>query len=280
MIERGKKLKTKNNKWLIHLVLIIGCVIMIFPFLWMLLTAMKSYTEATRIPPTLLPDSWNFINFPKAFHALPFVNMYINTFLMIGFRILFALVFSSMAGYAFAKLDFPFKKFLFSIVLVQMMLPGQIFILPQYSMAAKMGILNSIPALIFPGIVSAFGIFFLRQFYMSLPNELSEAAYLDGCSQIKIFWKIMVPLTKTPLTALAVFTAIFAWSDLMWPLIVNMSVDKMTLAAGIASMKGQFFTDYPLLMAASFIAMIPMLLLYLVFQKQFVEGIAMTGSKS
>lgn len=273
-------MKVKNHNWVIHVILIAGCVVMVFPFVWMMLTALKTYTEATRIPPTMFPEVWNFSNFPKAFQALPFVKMYINTFLMILFRILFALTFSSLAGYAFAKLEFPLKKFFFSIVLVQLMLPGQIFILPQYSMVAQLGLLNSIAALVFPGIVSAFGVFFLRQFYMSLPNELSEAAHLDGCNQGKIFWKIMLPLTKTPLMALAVFTAIFAWSDLMWPLIVNMSVDKMPLAAGIASMKGQYFTDYPLLMAASFIAMVPMLLLYLVFQKQFVEGIAMTGTKA
>lgn len=273
-------MKKKQSNWLIHVILIIGCIIMIFPFLWMLLTALKTYTEATRIPPTLFPEVLNVSNFPKAFAAQPFVKMYINTFLMILFRVLFALVFSSLAGYAFAKLEFPLKKLCFSIVLVQLMLPGQIFILPQYSMMAKLGLLDTVAALVFPGIVSAFGVFFLRQFYMGLPNELCEAAYLDGCNQGKIFWKIMLPLTKTPMMALAVFTAIFAWSDLMWPLIVNMSVDKMPLAAGIASMKGQFFTDYPLLMAASFIAMIPMLVLYLFFQKQFVEGIAMTGSKA
>ncbi|MFV0343074.1 MAG: carbohydrate ABC transporter permease [Anaerocolumna sp.] len=269
----------RKKKIIVHIVLLAGCIVMLFPFVWMLLTALKSYTEATRLPPTIFPEMINLSNLPKALNALPFKDMYFNTFSMMFFRILFALVFSSLAGYAFAKLEFPLKKFLFSIVLVQLMLPTQIFILPQYNMVAKLGWLNSIPALVFPGLVSAFGVFFLRQFYMSLPNELCEAAYLDGCNQGKIFIKIMLPLTKTPLMALSIFTAIFAWSDLMWPLIVNMSIDKMTLAAGIASIKGQFFTDYPVLMSASFVAMIPMLVLYLVFQKQFVEGIAMTGTK-
>lgn len=272
--------KIKINNMILHLVLLFGSVIMIFPFAWMLLTALKSFTEATRIPPTMFPEILVWNNFPKAMQTLPFIKLFFNTVVMMGFRILFALVFSSMAGYAFAKIEFPGKNILFGLVLVQLMLPTQIFLLPQYMMVAKLGWLNSIKALVVPGVVSAFGTFFLRQFYMSLPNELSEAARLDGCNQWQTFTKVMLPLTKTSLMALAIFTAIFAWSDLMWPLIVNMSIDKMTLAAGIASIKGQFFTDYPVIMAASFAAMIPMLVLYLIFQKQFVEGIALTGTKA
>lgn len=253
---------------------------MLFPFVWMLLTSLKTFTEATRIPPTIFPEKLMWGNFPKAIHTLPFVKLYYNTFMMMAARIVLALVFSSMAGYAFAKINFPGKNILFIIVLVQLMLPTQIFLLPQYNMVAKLGWLNSIKALVFPGIVSAFGTFFLRQFYLSLPDELCEAAYLDGCNKGQVFIKILLPLTKTSLMALAIFTAIFSWGDLMWPLIVNMSPDKMTLASGIATIKGQFFTDYPVIMAASFVAMIPMLLLYLIFQKQFVEGIALTGTKA
>ncbi len=272
---------SKNlGKAALHIILIIGSLAMIFPFLWMLLTSLKTFTEATRIPPTFLPESPIWGNYPKAMQTLPFGQLFLNTVYMMALRILFALGFSSMAGYAFAKIRFPGKNLLFGIVLMQLMLPTQVFLLPQYMMVAKLGWLNSVKALVFPGIVSAFGVFFLRQFYLSLPDELSEAAYLDGCNQWQIFTKIMLPLTQTALMALAIFTAIFAWSDLMWPLIVNMSIDKMTLAAGIASIKGQFFTDYPVIMAASFVAMLPMLLLYLVFQKQFVEGIALTGTKA
>lgn len=271
--------KRKSGKLVTHLILLLSSVVMIFPFLWMILTSLKTSTESTRIPPSVFPETLMWGNYTKALSSLPFGSLYFNTFAMMLFRIIFALIFSSMAGYAFAKLNFPLKKFFFGIVLVQLMLPPQIFILPQYKIIASLGLLNTVTALVLPGIVSAFGVFFLRQFYFGLPNELAEAAELDGCNQWQTFTKIMLPLTKTSLMALAIFTGIFAWSDLMWPLIVNMSMDKMTLAAGIASIKGQFFTDYPMLMAASFIAMIPMLVLYLIFQKQFVEGIAMTGSK-
>ena len=276
----NNQLKRNSGKIAIYAVLVVGGIVMIFPFLWMILTSLKTMTEATRVPPTFFPSAPVWGNYPKAMQTLPFDKLFLNTVAMMGLRIFFALGFSSMAGYAFAKIRFPGKNLLFGIVLVQLMLPTQVFLLPQYAMVAKMGWLNTIWALVFPGIVSAFGVFFLRQFYMGLPDELAEAAYLDGCNQWQIFAKIMFPLTKTAMMALAIFTAIFAWSDLMWPLIVNMSIDKMTLAAGIASIKGQHFTNYPVVMAASFVAMLPMLLLYLLFQKQFVEGIALTGTKA
>ena len=268
-----------RGKLVIHLILILGCVVMIFPFLWMIVTSFKSIGESLLIPPTLFPKEWLTDNYTEVLRTLPFGALYKNTLLLILFRIVCALVFSSMAGFAFAKLHFPLKKFFFFLVLTQMMLPNQIFIIPQYQMLAKMGQLNTIFALVFPGLVSAFGTFFLRQFYMSLPNVLSEAAVLDGCNTFQIFFLIMLPLTKTAMMALAVFTAVFAYSDMMWPLIANTNVNMMTLSAGISSLQGQHTTKYPILMAGSALAMVPMLVLYLFFQRQFIEGIALTGTK-
>lgn len=198
---------------------------------------------------------------------------------MVFWRVVCAVVFSSMAGYAFAKLKFKGKNLLFSLVLVQMMLPSQIFITPQYQMLAKLGLTNTIFALVFPGIVSAFGTFFLRQAYMGIPDEIAEAAYLDGCNQWQTFVKVMAPLTKASMAALAVFTAVFAYGDLMWPLIVNTDLKMMTLSSGLATLRGQFSTNFPVMMAGSLLAMIPMVVLYLFFQKQFIEGVAMTGGK-
>ena len=198
---------------------------------------------------------------------------------MIVFRVICAVLFSSMAGYAFAKLEFKGKNILFGIVLVQMSLPSQIFIIPQYQMVAKMGLANTIFALVFPGLVSAFGVFFLRQTYMGIPNEVAEAAYLDGCNQWQTFYKVMFPLTGTSVAALTIFTAVFAYSDLMWPLVVNSDLNMMTLSSGLATLRGQFTTNFPVLMAGSLLAMLPMVILYLIFQKQFIEGIATTGGK-
>ena len=205
--------------------------------------------------------------------------MYINTILMIVFRVICAVIFSSMAGYAFAKLNFKGKNLLFGIVLMQMMLPSQIFITPQYQMIAKLGLPNTIFALVFPGIVSAFGTFFLRQAYMGIPTEIGEAAYLDGCNQWQTFTKVMFPLTSSSIAALSVFTAVFAYGDLMWPLVVNSDLKMMTLSSGLSTLRGQFSTNFPVLMAGSLLAMLPMVVLYLFFQRQFIEGVAMTGGK-
>lgn len=269
----------RRNTALTYFFLILGAVIMIFPFVWMILTSSKTVTESMAIPPTILPAQIMLDNFVDAVKSLPFAKLYINTGLMILFRVLCAVAFSSMAGYAFAKLNFRGKGLLFGIVLVQMSLPSQIFIIPQYQMVAKLGMANTIFALVFPGIVSAFGVFFLRQTYMGIPNEVGEAAYLDGCNQWQTFYKVMFPLTGTSVAALTIFTAVFAYSDLMWPLVVNSDLNMMTLSSGLATLRGQFSTNFPMLMAGSLLAMLPMVVLYLIFQRQFIEGIASTGGK-
>ena len=276
-----KSMKASKNVSTIvtYTALVLGSVTMIFPFLWMLLTSFKTQSEAMAIPPKILPSSWELTNFFTALQSLPFTNLYLNTGLMILFRVICAVVFSSMAGYAFAKLNFPGKNLLFGLVLMQMMLPSQIFIIPQYQMLAKMGATNSIFALVFPGLVSAFGTFFLRQAYMGIPNEIAEAAYLDGCNKWQTFVKVMFPLTGSSMAALAIFTAVFAYADLMWPLICNTDLNMMTLSAGLSTLNGQYTTNFPVLMAGSLLAMIPMVILYLIFQKQFIQGIAMTGGK-
>ena len=267
------------TKLFTYFFLILGAVIMIFPFVWMILTSFKTVPESMQIPPDILPKQVNSDNFKEAIASLPFGNLYLNTILMVFFRVVCAVLFSSMAGYAFAKLKFRGKKLLFGIVLVQMSLPSQIFIIPQYQMVAKMGMANTVFALVFPGLVSAFGVFFLRQTYMSIPDEVGEAAYLDGCNQWQTFYKIMFPLTGTSVAALTIFTAVFAYGDLMWPLVVNSDLKMMTLSSGLSTLRGQFTTNFPVLMAGSLLAMLPMVVLYLIFQRQFVEGIAGTGGK-
>lgn len=269
-----------RNMLPVHIVLLIGCITMLFPFYWMIATSFKTIGESVAIPPTLWPKAWDPSSYSEVFRVLPMGKLYFNTILLIVLRIVCAVVFSSMAAYGFAKLNFPFKGPLFFIVITQQMLPGQVFTIPQYLQLNSMGLLNTHFALLYPGIVSAFGTFFLRQFYMSLPNELQEAALIDGANIGQVFMRIMFPLTKTALMALSVFTAIFAYGDMMWPLIVNMQVDMMTLSAGMTSLQGQFGTKYPLVMAGATLAMVPMMVLYLFFQKQFIEGIALTGIKA
>ena len=278
-VQKKRFSRNTRSHAVIHLVLIIGAVIMIFPFVWMILTSLKTNAESLKLPPTLLPETFNTDSYKLVLDELPFGKLYINTLLMIFWRVVCAVVFSSMAGFAFAKLRFPGKNALFIIVLTQMMLPNQIYVLPQFQMLSKIHQLNSVFALVFPGLVSAFGTFFLRQFYMSLPNDLMEASVIDGCNIGQAFLRIMMPLTKTALMALGIFTALFAYSDMMWPLICNTNMDKMTLSAGLSSLKGLNDTRYPIMMAGATLAMIPMMVIYLVFQRQFIEGIALTGLK-
>lgn len=274
-------MKAKNNRTrlLIYIALTAGAVLMLFPFVWMLLTSLKTAGESVQIPPTIFPKEVVWSNFERAIGSLPFARLYLNTALLIIFRVICAVAFSSAAGYAFAKLHFKGRNLFFSLIVMQMMLPSQIFIIPQYQMLAKLGMTNTIFALVFPGLVSAFGTFFLRQTYMGIPDEIGEAAYLDGCNRWQTFTKVMMPLTKSAMAALTIFTAVFAYADLMWPLIANTDLNRMTLSSGLATLKGQFTTNYPVLMAGSLLAMIPMIVLYLFFQKQFIEGIAMTGGK-
>ena len=273
------KSSSSVSKFLTYLFLILGSAIMIFPFLWMFLTSFKTVPESMSIPATIFPSAFRLDKYTEVLNNLPFVKLYWNTILLVFFRVICAVFFSSMAGYAFDKLKFRGKNLLFTVILVQMSLPSQIFLIPQYQMVAKMGMANTIFALVFPGIVSAFGVFFLRQTYMSIPEEVGEAAYLDGCNQWQTFYKVMFPLTGTSVAALTIFTAVFAYGDLMWPQIVNNDINMFTLSAGLATLRGMNTTDFPMLMAGSLLAMLPMIVLYLIFQRQFVEGIAGTGGK-
>lgn len=262
----------------IHIILILVSFTMLVPFAWMILTAFKTIGEATSVDPfVIFPSKWITENFTTVINNMNFLSLYWNTLMLILGRVVAAVLTATLAGYAFARLNFKGKNFMFSLVLFQMMVPGQIFIIPQYIMVSTLGILNTIFALIFPGLVTAFGTFLLRQAYMGLPNDLEEAARLDGCNIPQTFLHIMAPLTRSSMVALGIFTAVFAYKDLMWPLICNR--DVMPLSAALAKMQGQYSSNYPQLMAASLLACIPMIVLYLIFQKQFIEGIATSGGK-
>ena len=275
-----KSAREKLNKVIIHVVLIILSATMLIPFIWMFLTAFKTQTEAASINPFIIfPSVWQISNFATVISKYNFPVLYLNTLLLIFFRVLCAVLTATMAGYAFARLEFKGKNMAFGIILIQMMIPSQIFIIPQYIMISNLHATNTIFALVFPGLVTAFGTFLLRQAYMSLPKDLEEAARLDGCNIGQTFLKIMAPLTQSGMVALGIFTAVFAFKDLMWPMIVCTDLNASTLSSGLARMQGQYGSNYPQLMAASLLACIPMIVIYLIFQKQFIEGIATSGGK-
>lgn len=270
---------SKNKSIIIHIILIVGAICMVVPFIWMILTSFKTYTESILVPPVIFPKKVMWSNYRDVFELLPFFKFMFNTILVTIVRTIGQLFLCSLAAYAFARIVFPGRGVLFVLALSVLMVPSQVFLLPQYMIMVNLGWLNTLQAIIIPGLFSAFGIFLLRQFFMGLPKELEEAAKLDGCNHFQIYWRIMLPLAKPGLLALGIFTTLWSWNELMWPMIVNSSPEAMTLSVGLSSLQGQYGTNFPILMAGSFLAILPMLLLFIFLQKQFIEGIAITGGK-
>ncbi len=275
------KARDRLNSVIIHAILVIFSIIMIVPFAWMILTALKTNQEAISVSPFYIfpHNGWHWENFATVWKSYNFLILYKNTLLMIFFRVLCACLTATMAGYAFGRLKFPGKNALFSLVLIQMMVPSQIFIIPQYLMVSSLGMLNTMFGLVFPGIVTAFGTYLLKTGYQGLPRDLEEAAAIDGCNIGQQFLRIMMPLTRSSMVSLGIFTAVFAFKDLMWPMIVCSQATTTTLSAALAKMQGQYSSDYPAMMAAAALAVLPMVIIYIIFQKQFVEGIATSGGK-
>ncbi|MCW3844578.1 carbohydrate ABC transporter permease [Micromonospora yasonensis] len=262
-----------------HVVLIVGAVVMVGPFVWQLLTSLKTFSETTRVPPTFLPRRWQWSNYSHVFEVLPLGDMFRNTVLMTAGRTLAQLVFCSLAAYAFARLRFRGNNLLFGLFLSVLMVPSQLFLIPQYVIVQNLGWVNTLPGLIVPGMFSAFGTFLLRQFFLALPRDMEEAARLDGANPLQVFWHVALPLARPGLLALTILTALWSWNDLMYPLVVTTDPAKMPLSAGLATLQGEHFTDYSILMAGSALATAPMIVAFILLQRHFIQGIAFTGSK-
>lgn len=271
--------RRKRQPYLIHAILIVGAIIMVFPFFWQLMTSFKTLAGATAVPPQVLPNPWDFSNYVRAFEAMPFGQMFLNSAIITVCRTIAQVILCTMAGYAFARIPFRGRGFVFVLFLSVLMVPGQLFLLPQYEIIQNLGLLDSLPGIIVPGMFAAFGTFLMRQFFLGLPVELEEAARIDGANQWQIFQKVMLPLAKPGIIALAVFTSLNSWNDLLWPLVVTSTSENMPLSVGLATLKGMNFTDIPVLMAGSVLATIPMVIVFIVLQKQFIQGIAFTGGK-
>lgn len=280
MSRRGKMKKKTTTKYLfVHIVLIAGTLLTVFPFLWMIFTSFKGIGETMRIPPTILPEYLKLDGYKGVLEALPFARVYLNTIIVTVITVLGQILFCSMAAFAFARLRFRGKNLIFIIILSVLMVPSQIFIMPQYLIMQKLGVLDSLPALFIQNLCSAFTVFLLRQFFMSLPKELEEAAIVDGCGFFRIYAQIMLPLIKPGIVAVVIFTGKSAWNSFMWPMIANTSPDKMILAPALATLQGQFTTNYPMQMSGAVMSVVPVIVMFFIFQKQFIEGVAHTGVK-
>jgi multiple sugar transport system permease protein len=263
----------------VHVILLLGAIVMIAPFVLEVVTSVKTFAQATHTPPSLIPHPFHWSNYTTVFESLPFGRQLVNTVVMTLARTLGQVLLCSAAGFAFARLEFRGRGLLFGLFLSVLMVPSQLFLLPNYQIMQHLGLLNSISALWLPGIFSAFGTFLMRQFFLQLPRELEEAARLDGANPLQVYWWVMLPLAAPALTALAILTAIWSWNDLLWPLIVNTDPSKMPVSAGLAALQGEHLTNYPELMAGSLLASLPMIALFVIFQRQVLQGIAFTGLK-
>ena len=265
---------------LVYLLLIIGAAVFSVPLFWMVTTSLKTMGEILRFPPKWIPIPAHFENYAAAWNYLPFGRFVVNTGIITLLSTIGYLLSCSISAFGFARLKFRGRDFLFTLLLATMMLPSQVTLIPQFILFQKLGWLNTLKPLIVPSFFgSAFYIFLLRQFFLTLPMELDEAARIDGASTFKIYWSIILPLGKPALSTVAVFAFIYNWNDFFRPLIYLTSPDKMTLAVGLQLFRGRFASNFNNLMAAATMAVAPILVVFFVAQKTFVQGIALTGLK-
>jgi multiple sugar transport system permease protein len=265
---------------LLYVAMSIGAVVMIMPFAWMLLASVKDLGQIYQVPPNWIPDPFVFQNYVNAWTAVPFDTGYINSAIVTVTVVLANLLTCSMAAYAFARIEFPFRHVLFILFLATLMVPEQVTIIPLYIIIESLGLADTLLSLIIPyALFNAFGVFLLRQFIKSLPVDLEEAAIVDGANRWTIYWRIIVPLIRPALAAFGIFTFLFQWNNFFRPLIFLNSIDNYTVPLAINFFRGQYATDFALLMAGSAISIVPVLIVYVIGQRQIIEGIATTGLK-
>ena len=272
--------KIRAGRALLYIILVFWAVFMIMPFAWMLLTSVKTQPEAMKVPIVWLPKNPQWKNYVDVLQKYRFASYYKNTAFVTVTTVVFQLMTCSMGAYAFARLDFPGKNAIFLVCMTVLMVPTQMIIIPRFIMTMRLGWLNSFAGIIIPNLPSIYGVFFLRQNFMTLPRELDEAAMIDGCSFFGIYWRILLPLLKNGLIAFGVLTTLWSWNEILWPLIVTSKQSLYVLSIALANMQGQYAQKIPTQMAAGVLAMAPMLLVFLIGQKQMLEGIALSSIKA
>ena len=273
---RARRRRRLPSPW--HLVLIPIAALMATPLVWMLITSLSTLEETRRFPPQL-PSSLHWHNYVQAWTDSPFGRWLINSTIVSTTCVISNLVLCSLAGYAFARLRFPGKRLLFLAILATLMVPFQVVMIPTLLIVKHLGLVDTLPALIVPNLVTPFGIYLLRQFFVSLPFELEEAALIDGASRLRILRSVLLPLMGPPLSTLAVLTFLSVWNDFLWPLVVTSSPDVMTVQLGLTTFQSAHYTNWPVLMAGTLLSQLPVLLLFIVGQRFFVSSIATTGIK-
>jgi len=268
------------RQWSIYAVLILAVAATLLPFAWMLLSSFKSQGEILRDPTGFWPADPTLSNYARWFNELEIQKFFLNSLLVAVVTVLGNLLFCSMVGYALAKMDFPGKRVLFTLVMITLMTPGVVTFVPLFVMISKMGLVDTFPALFLPFLVTPLGVFLMRQFMLGIPNSLLEAARIDGAGEIRTFVSVVMPLCGPPLATLGIFTFLGSWNNFLWPLVAAQSEDKYTLPVALSLYStGQDATDYGLLLAGSVLVVGPIVLLFVCLQRYFVQSVASAGIK-
>jgi multiple sugar transport system permease protein len=269
-----------RRTWWIYLIGVAGLVAVAAPFLWMVLGSFKTQGELLRVPPTWLPEAPTTQNYDDLFSKANFPRYFLNSTVVALVVTAGNLTFCSMIGYALAKLRFKGRNALFVLVMATLMVPGMVTFVPLFVLVTNAGLANSYPGLILPFLVSPFGVFLMRQFFLGLPDDLMDAGRVDGSSELGIFARIMLPLTKPALATLGILTFLASWNNFLWPLVIAQTEDKYTLPVALALYStGQNAQNYGLLMAGAVVVVVPVLVIFLAFQRHVTRGIAITGLK-
>ncbi|HOW27796.1 MAG TPA: carbohydrate ABC transporter permease [Elusimicrobiota bacterium] len=266
------------NRFSLHILLVVFAALTLMPFFWMVSTSFKG-GEILTFPPQWIPKVFTLEWYARLVKEVNFVLHFKNSFIVSITLTVLNLLLNSMAAYAFAKLRFPGKNKIFAVLMTTMMVPGQITMIPVFLLLKNLGLLNSYWGLIIPATANVFGMFMIRQYMMTIPNDLIESARIDGCSEFRIYWSIILPLCRPVLATLAIFTFMGSWNDFLWPLIVLFREEKYTLPVALANLNGQYPTSFGLLMAAAVVVVLPVILVFLMAQKYVIRGIATSGLK-
>ena len=278
---RRRRSSRNHNGPIFWIGMVILATIFVTPILWMYLTAFRSQSDSRRVPLSLIPDEITLRTFNFIFgeSQTPVLIWAVNSFIAAALHALLVLVVSSMAAYALARMEFKGRGVIFGVIVGTLFVPHFIFLMPNYLIMDRLGWLDTLLALIVPGAAGAFGVFFLRQFFVGIPRELEESALIDGANTWTILTKIILPLSRPALVTLAVIAFLANWNDFLWPVFVLFSPERLTLPPGLSSLQGAFATDYPVIMAGATIASVPVLILYIVLQRYIIEGVATSGLK-
>lgn len=272
----------KRMAWkpvLTHCVLLAATVVLVFPFVWMLTGAFKDSLEVVRMPPKLLPSRWNFDNFTEITTYFPIDRFLLNSVVVAVATTVLQVAVCAMAAFVFAKIPFKGRDAVFLLFLVTMMIPMQVTVTPLFILFQHLNLIDTYAGLILPGVFSAYGTFLLRQHMLTIPDDLLEAAHMDGASYFRMFRSVVLPLVKPALAALTIFAFMSSWNSFLWPLIITSSKELMTLPLGLSKLQGRWATEWNILMAGNVVSFIPIFVVYLFAQRYFIKGMTMSGIK-